>query len=142
MKQYKNPDWWNEDHDSAWERAREAFRRDWDQTKHDFGGDEPDTHQKIRNTVKQATGKEPIPPRRQPVYEDVEPAYRFGYGARAQFGDEYSDWNDELESRLKHDWDNLSTSRKENWERDRRAIRHGWDYELDEDEEMEKAETD
>ena len=32
-----NPNWWNDKHNSAWDRAREALHRDWEQTKSDFG---------------------------------------------------------------------------------------------------------
>ena len=69
MNQYKNPNWWNQENDSAWERTKAAFKRDWDQTKHDLGGHKPDTNQKIGNTTRQASGKEVIPPRGVPTYE-------------------------------------------------------------------------
>ena len=45
-RKYNDPTWWNRDYDSGWDRVKEAFRRDWDQTKHDFGGDEPDLNQR------------------------------------------------------------------------------------------------
>ena len=61
----RNPKWWNKEHESGWSRVKAAFKRDWDQTKHDFGGAEPDTDQNIGDTVKQAAGKQPIPPRGQ-----------------------------------------------------------------------------
>ena len=41
-KRYRNPNWWSKEYDSAWDRVKAAFRRDWEQTKHDFGGDAPD----------------------------------------------------------------------------------------------------
>ena len=63
MNQYKNPTWWTNENDSAWERTKAAFKRDWDQTKHDMGGKQPDTDQQVSDTVKQASGKEIIPPR-------------------------------------------------------------------------------
>ena len=45
------------------ERAKEALERDWEQTKHDLPGMEgKDLDQDASDTVKQATGKEPIPP--------------------------------------------------------------------------------
>lgn len=75
---YENPKWWNARNDSAWERVKAAFKRDWDQTKHDLGGHEPDTDQNVTDTLKQATGKEVIPPRRTPNFEQAEHAYRFG----------------------------------------------------------------
>ena len=137
MKQYnqvKNPKWWTKDNDSAWDRVKEAMKRDWDQTKHDFGGDEPDTNQNIRNTVKQASGTETIPPRHETTYENWEPAYRFGYGARQKYGTEYDDldWDDEMESTLKKDWQSIAPERKQTWMQDRAAIRYGWDYDADE----------
>lgn len=126
-----NPSWWTGEHDTAWNRVKLAMKRDWDQTKHDFGGDEPDTKQNIGNTTRQASGKETIPPRGQPTYEELEPAYRFGYGARSTYGDEYPDWDDDLEARLEEDWRTMEPSRKEKWEQDRAAIRHGWGYDKD-----------
>jgi len=35
------------------------------------------------NTTRQASGKETIPPRGVPTYEELEPAYRYGLGARS-----------------------------------------------------------
>src|SRR5581483_8090792 len=49
------PAWWNDGHASAWERVKEAMRRDWEQTKHDLhlkGGHE--LNQGVKDTVKQA----------------------------------------------------------------------------------------
>ncbi len=129
MNQYKNPNWWNEENDSAWERTKAAFKRDWDQTKHDLGGDEPDTNQKINNTARQASGKEIIPPRGVPTYEEAEPAYRYGFGARSQYGAEHPDWDDELEIQLKGEWEEIAPAGKLTWMQDRAAIRRGWDYE-------------
>jgi hypothetical protein len=126
MNQYKNPKWWTTEDDSAWDRAKAALKRDWDQTKHDFGGNEPDTNQKISDTVKQAAGKEPIPPRREPNYEDVEPVLRFGYGARSHYRDQYDEWNDEVENRLKADW--TAANPNANWDEDREVVHRAWEY--------------
>lgn len=128
MDTYRNPQWWNKDMDSAWDRVKAAMRRDWDQTKHDFGGDEPDTDQDVDDTVAQAVGKQPIPPRGMPTYEDVEPAYRFGYGAHQKYSEQYTDWNDELETRLREDWRTTGESAEMDWDRMRPAIRRGWEY--------------
>jgi hypothetical protein len=130
-KMSKNPDWWTDENDSAWDRVKLAMKRDWDQTKHDFGGNKPDTNQKAGNTTRQASGKEVIPPRGQPAYEELEPAHRFGYGARSKYADEYPEWDDELESRLKKDWEEIAPERKQTWMQDRAAIRYGWDYDED-----------
>jgi hypothetical protein len=130
--QYKNPSWWTDENDSGWNRVKNALRRDWDQTKHDFGGDEPDTDQNVKNTLRQAAGKEAIPPRRQLAYDDVEPAVRFGYGARSKYRADYADWNDELEASLREDWSEIAPDRKQSWREDRAAIHYGWDFD-DED---------
>ena len=105
-----------------------AMKRDWDQTKHDLGANQPDTNQKIGNTTRQASGKEPIPPRGEPAYEELEPMHRFGYGAYSRYGHEFSEWDDELESRLKGEWEIIAPSRRQTWMQDRAAIRYGWKY--------------
>lgn len=131
MKQKRNPAWWNPEHESAWDRVKAAFRRDWDQTKHDFGGDEPDLNQDAGDTVAQMAGKKPIPPANQPNWEEFEPAYRFGYGARKHYGDTYRDWNDDLESRLRSDWSSTYGATDDDWGRYRSYVRRGWDYDSD-----------
>jgi hypothetical protein len=125
VTQKRNPKWWNDTHESGWDRVKAAFKRDWDQTKHDLGGHEPDTDQNVNDTVKQAAGKQPIPPRGQPTYEEVEDAYRFGYGARDQYGKKYSRWDNQLESQLEQDWRDTYSDRE--WKSHRDSIRRGWD---------------
>jgi len=126
MNERRNPKWWNREHDSSWDRVKAAFKRDWDQTKHDFGGKQPDTDQDVDDTVKQAAGKQPIPPRGMPTYEEMEDAYRFGYGARTHYA-KYSQWNNDLESQLQRDWSDTYSDR--DWRDYRDSIRRGWDYE-------------
>jgi hypothetical protein len=126
MNTKRNPKWWNQEHESGWERVKTAFKRDWDQTKHDFGGKEPDTDQDVDDTVKQATGKQPVPPRGQPTYEDTEDAYRFGYGARTHYGKQYKNWDMQLESQLERDW--ADTYKDRDWKKNRDRIRRAWDY--------------
>src|SRR6187455_1378407 len=121
-KTYQKPRWWTNDYDSAWERIRAAFHRDWEQTKHDFGGNEPDLNQDVNDTVAQAAGKRPIPPEGEPNYDELEPAFRFGYGARRYYGNRFPKWNSDLEQTLSSDWG-------EEWDRHRAEIRRGWDYE-------------
>lgn len=125
---HPNPTWWDTQNDSAWGRVKAAFKRDWDQTKHDFGGDEPETRQNINRTVNQAAGKEAIPPRHEPTFEDIEPAFRYGYGARHYYGEDYPEWDDELEAVLKQEWSGLEPSRRAQWEADREAIQRAWEF--------------
>ena len=128
MDNRTNPQWWTKDYDSAWERVKAAFARDWDQTKHHFGADVPDTDQNVADTVSQAAGKDAIPPRGEPVREEDESAYRYGYGARMHYGSKYNTWNDDLEKNLRSDWDTTYPSSQSTWERNRDAVRRGWDY--------------
>jgi len=45
-------------------KAKEALKRDWEQTKHDFNKKKgADLNQDVGDTVKQAVGKETPPPR-------------------------------------------------------------------------------
>jgi hypothetical protein len=125
--QYKNPKWWTQEHDSSWDRVKAAFKRDWDQTKHDMGGAQPDTKQNAKDTVNQASGTQAVPPRGETVYEKAEPAYRFGYGARSQYGSKYSAWNKDLETELKRDW--TTTNPGSTWDSNASYIRSGWDFE-------------
>ncbi|MGH8516252.1 MAG: hypothetical protein ACREUE_02215, partial [Panacagrimonas sp.] len=84
----KNPTWWTQEHDSRWDRVKSAFRRDWEQTKHDFGSSSArDLQQSASDTVKQAAGKQQSAgtmPRRS--FDEAESALRFGHGAKSQYG--------------------------------------------------------
>ena len=50
MQEKRNPKWWRTEYDSSWERVKAAFKRDWDQTKHDIGSRQPDTDQNVGDT--------------------------------------------------------------------------------------------
>src|SRR5262245_42936211 len=112
-----NPKWWRTEHESAWDRVKAAFKRDWEQTKHDIGGSEPDIHQSAGDTLKQAVGAEPI----------TEEAYRFGYGARSDYGKRFTQWDDQLEAQLKQDWSEAHHDL--DWVAYRDSIRRAWEYE-------------
>ena len=48
-------------------KAGEAIKRDWEQTKHDFDKDKGrELNQDVDDTLGQAVGKKPIPPRDTP----------------------------------------------------------------------------
>ena len=47
--------------------VKEALKRDWEQTKHDFSKNKGhELHQDVGDTVKQAAGREPVPPPNRP----------------------------------------------------------------------------
>lgn len=120
MQSTKNPAWWTPDHDSRWDRVKAAFKRDWEQTKHDFGSDSArDLQQSASDTVKQAAGRQQTAgsPGVRP-FDDVEPAFRYGHGARTQYGDQ---WTGDTEIRLRAEYG-------ANFDRDREYIRRGYEY--------------
>ena len=138
MATTRDPGWWSEQHTSAWERIKAAFRRDWEQTKADMPGSAGrDLNQNVGDTLKQAAGSAPIPPANQatrPDYDDRptagdwerdEGAHRYGFGAQRQYGREHADWDDRLESKLREEWTDLRTGRT--WDETRAAVRRGWD---------------
>ncbi len=128
------PKWWSEKHTSAWDRVKAALKRDWEQTKADVSSKGRELNQDVGDTVKQAAGKQNIPPANVPNPPDiesgkdsdwsrVESSYRYGVGAREQYGNE--DWNDRVESKLREEWNDLKSGRT--WDEVKAAVRRGWD---------------
>ena len=128
------PKWWSKErHETAWERAKEALKRDWEQTKSDVHAGGRDLKQNVGDTVKQAQGKEAIPPRDQPniqgpaTWDDIEVPMRYGFGAREQYGQQYSAWNDQLESTLRKEWEEGSTGTHQRWNDVKNYVRRGYE---------------
>jgi hypothetical protein len=129
------PSWWSEEvHGSAWERVREAMRRDWSQTKHDLHVGGHEMNQEMGDTLGQAAGKQHLPsinqanpPRVIGVWGDAETPYRYGYAARQQFGATHPAWSPELEARLKNDWMEAEDQATRDWESARRFVRRGYE---------------
>lgn len=131
MQAPKDPTWWNDAHSSAWERAKEALRRDWEQTKADIGAGGHELNQSVGDTLKQASGQQPTPPGNRPnppapnplIWDDAEPSVRYGYGAALHHADRH--WDEALESRLRQDWETTLTDTP--WVKVKHAVRRGWD---------------
>jgi hypothetical protein len=129
------PKWWHEDtHGSAWSRVKEALRRDWDQTKKDLhiGGHE--LNQSVTDTVKQAAGKQPLPLSDKPNppkvigdWDEAELPLGYGYSARREYGQKHADWSDELEGKLKSEWEDPQNTGRRDWDDVKPIVRHGWD---------------
>jgi hypothetical protein len=118
------PRWWSGEHDSAWERIKAAFRRDWEQTKNDFSKKHGrDLDQDVGDTVKQAAGKQPIPPE---DFDRAEPALRYGVGASTYYRDDDDDWNDRVENKLREEWGDLKSGRT--WDEVKGHVRRGWEW--------------
>ena len=131
------PAWWKQEmHGNAWDRVREAMRRDWEQTKKDLGikgGHE--LNQNVDDTVKQMAGKQPIPPadKANPAkvigdWNDVEMPLGYGYGARQQYGNQYPAWNQELEGKLRSDWEATGDKPTHKWNDVKDYVRRGFEY--------------
>ena len=128
------PVWWTEEtHGSGWERVKEALHRDWEQTKKDLhlGGHE--LNQSAKDTVKQATGKQgipvndaPNPPKVIGDWDDVELPMGYGYSARQQYGAEHQDWDDNLEGKLKTEWESAKDGTQRGWNDVKEFVRHGY----------------
>lgn len=126
-----SPSWWDMDYQSAWERVSTAFARDWDETARHFGADNPVTGQDALDTLKQAAGSTEAPPRGAPAFEEVEAGYKYGYGSRMKHGATATDWDDSVESKVKADWESESPQHPQAWESQRDAVKRGWDYKND-----------
>lgn len=127
MNQAVNPRWWDDHKTSGWDRAKEALRRDWEQTKADFTSNKgQELNQDVGDTVKQALGKQPIPPRYVPNadWDQVEPGLRYGWGAAGHYSDD-TDWDDRVESKLREEWNDLKSGRT--WDEAKSAVRRGWE---------------
>jgi hypothetical protein len=112
------PNWYTDEHDSGWERVKSAFRRDWEQTKHDFGSDKArDLDQDVDDTVRQMAGSGAS-------FEDRESAFRFGHAASRTYRSKHPKWNSELDTQLKNDYG-------ADYERDRPFIQYAYGYRYD-----------
>ncbi|WP_442511912.1 hypothetical protein SH528x_003662 [Novipirellula sp. SH528] len=108
-------DYYTENDLSTWERIKKAFANDWEQTKADFGSDSArDMDQDVDDTIKQMAGSDD-------AFENREQAFRFGYTAQHRYGSNHPKWNDELDTRLRKEYDG-------NYDADRRYIQHAYGY--------------
>lgn len=114
----------------TWDRIKEALRRDWEQTKHEFSSTSGhELNQDIGDTLKQAAGKQAIPPDNRPnpprvidTWETAEPAIQFGYEAAAD-----EDWSSQLDSTLAARWRGRGDKTRD-WSEVRHYVRHGFEY--------------
>ena len=112
---HNKPGWYTDEDDSSWDRIKNAFKNDWEQTKSDFGSKTArDMNQDVDDTVKQAMGSDN-------AFENREQAFRFGHGARRNFSADHRVWDDSLESRLREDYQG-------DFDTDRDDIRRAYEY--------------
>jgi hypothetical protein len=122
--------WKKAKHGRAWDRAKEALKRDWSPIKADFHANSgKELRQGADDTMKQAAGREPIPPQKQanpPDFDKVEPAIAYGFGAHEEYGQKYPTWDERLEANLSDEWDFAETGMT--FDDVKHYVRHGWDY--------------
>jgi hypothetical protein len=131
-----HPTWWNEEaYGTGWSRAREAVRRDWEQTKKDLHVGGHELNQSAKDTVKQGGGKEAIPRRDQPNppkvigdWDDLELPIDYGFSAKKKYGAQHPRWNETLESTLRTEWDAGKSQTRKEWNDVSRWVRHGYEY--------------
>lgn len=107
---------WFKLYDSRWEKAQAAFRRDWEQTRHDLGSDRArDLKQSAGNTLSQIFGDDPIPVG---SFAEHEPAFRYGYAAGAHHD---QPWSADLDRLLAEDYPG-------DWQRDATYVHYAYLY--------------
>ncbi|EAQ80540.1 hypothetical protein [Blastopirellula marina] len=100
---------------TMWERVKRSFANDWEQTKADFGVEgNRDMNQDLDDTVKQMAGSDN-------AFENREQAFRFGYTAQRRYQESNPEWNDDLEQRLRADYDG-------DYDADRQYIQHAYGF--------------
>ena len=111
MHEGTDPRWWNDHHESAWQKIRHGLTGAW----------------------MFPSGPEIATPE---AWHEHERAARFGFGARRHYTG-FPEWTPEVESILQHDWDALETGRP--WEEVRGLVRHGWAVAGDDTETSDRA---
>lgn len=131
-----DPVWWSVQHTILWEERvpelRREFRRRTDaQRREEVARLGPDDSlvQKHATTPRNVSidRAHAVPDGNWEVgsaWEQLEPALRFGVGARVQYS-RYEVWNEELEVLLREEWD--ATNAPGSWEKMKRAIRRGFE---------------
>ena len=124
------PGWWLSEHTTAWERTKDALRRDWLATMSDF--DAAASRQLARNirggpglggaTVMALFEGPATPPPM--VFELAEPALRYGFAAASHYR-AHAVWNDALEAVLRNEWTQRPDARA--WSVVVDDVRRGWD---------------
>jgi hypothetical protein len=130
------PSWWTDEvHGAAWERVKEAMRRDWKQTRHELGVGGHEMNQTLTDTVPQAAAKEHVPtvneanpPKVIGDWSEVEIPYGYGYGARTEFGAQHPQWNEGLEQLLEGEWVAAEDYVRYDWGTVRSLVRCGYEF--------------
>lgn len=102
--------WWTPQHSSAWERAKEAFKKDWQASFTRSEHQATDTLKHLKTGTSAASRDE--------ILLTEEPAFRYGYGAAIHYHGQ--SWSEAQEQ--------LKTNYGGHWQTSVEHIRSGWDY--------------
>ena len=111
---------WSQRHGTtglAWNDARNATRDAWNRVdaRHRFNTSEDDYWRNSYSSRPYSQGKK---------YEDLQPAYRYGYESRHLNRDR--DWNS-AENDLERGWEKAKANTRHGWHEVKDAVRDGWD---------------
>ncbi len=113
---------WNERHGAGtWDKARNATQDAWNRVdaRHHFNNQEDNYWRSNYSTKPYASGR---------TYEDLQPAYRYGYESRYLNKDH--DWNT-AQNDLERGWDKAKGNTRHAWNEVKDAVRDGWDHVVD-----------
>jgi hypothetical protein len=114
---------WNERHGSKmpWDNARNATQDAWNRVdaRHRFNTQEDNYWQNNYSTKPYASGRS---------YEDLQPAYRYGYESRYLNRDR--DWNS-AENDLERGWEKAKGASRSTWHEVKDAVKDSWDRVVD-----------
>jgi hypothetical protein len=124
------PVWWLTEYTTAWERTKDALRRDWLATMNDF---DAAASRQLARDLRRGMGFEgapamvmfeapPTPPPK--VFELAEPALRYGFAAASHYH-AHAVWNPALEAVLRSEWTQSPTARP--WSVVVDDVRRGWE---------------
>jgi len=130
------PVWWTVQHTLIWEEYQPALREDFRQLRATTERDRA-VHLQPDDPVFQQHAVTPrnvdvdhaydVPDNDWEVgtsWEQIEPAVRYGVGARTQYP-QFERWNRELEAILRKEWEERNPPGP--WEKMKRAVRHGFE---------------
>jgi hypothetical protein len=133
----RNPRWWTDAHHRAWERVRDSLKREWETNER-----RSELHQDVDSATEHTLGETRYAsgePRNVEIdraaeipdddfepatWEQIEPALRYGAGARQQYP-EYPVWTEDLEAHLRRDWREANTAVP--WDKVKAQVRRGWE---------------
>ncbi len=99
MDEVKKPHWWSAVHDLSWDKVKSEAVSNWEKISAGAG--------KLQKSV-------------------AENAIAFGHGAKDIYG-KTGPWSDEVEAKLKADWEQTHKDAVDGWATVRDAVKHGYE---------------